>query len=87
MKNTLFIGNPYRLIPGKVDKNQFMLIVSISSIRSHKVISALEEYFVYGGNRKEVCDNHQVNQGYLSLKIRRIQEVSLKIHHVSNYII
>ncbi|EHC4362127.1 hypothetical protein JTG84_004665, partial [Escherichia coli] len=77
---------PYRLIPGKVDKNQFMLLIDVSLIRSHKVINALEDYYVNGKNRKEICVKHKINQGYLSLKIRKLQEVSFKVYNISYYI-
>lgn len=78
--------NFYRLPPGKVDKKQFRLLIDLSSIRSLKVINALEDYFVNGSNRKEICDKHKINHGYLSLKIRKLQDVSLKLYNIAHYI-
>ncbi|HDX7282365.1 TPA: hypothetical protein RPQ12_004772, partial [Escherichia coli] len=39
-----------------------------------------------GKNRKEICDNHKINQGYLSLKIRELQDISLRIYNISHCI-
>ncbi|MDF8922251.1 PapB/FocB family fimbrial expression transcriptional regulator [Escherichia coli] len=49
-------------------------------------MNALEDYFVNGKNRKEICDNHKINQGYLSLKIRELQDISLRIYNISHCI-
>ncbi|HCP5802217.1 TPA: adhesin biosynthesis transcription regulatory family protein [Escherichia coli] len=86
MEETILSLTSYQLRPGKVDKKQFVLLIDISSIRSYKVINALEDYFVNGKNRKEICDNHKINQGYLSLKIRELQDISLRIYNISHCI-
>lgn len=82
----LYDGFSWRLTPGEVDKRHFLLLISISSIRSRKVINALEDYFVDGKNRKEVCYKHKINQGYLSIKVRELQEISAKIYNASRFI-
>ena len=73
-------GITSRLDPGTVEKEHFLLLIKISSIRSGKVIIALEEFFVNGVQRKIICDNYNVNPGYLSLKIREIQFLSSMIY-------
>ncbi|MDF8922320.1 PapB/FocB family fimbrial expression transcriptional regulator, partial [Escherichia coli] len=46
MEETILSLTSYQLRPGKVDKKQFVLLIDVSSIRSYKVINALEDYFV-----------------------------------------
>ncbi|MFU1806299.1 PapB/FocB family fimbrial expression transcriptional regulator, partial [Enterococcus faecium] len=46
--------------------DQFEALIEISSIHSHKVIPALYDHLVKGIPRKEVCQQHGVNAGYLS---------------------
>ncbi|EKN3608770.1 PapB/FocB family fimbrial expression transcriptional regulator [Yersinia enterocolitica] len=71
---------PYRLEPGKVDKELLAILIDISSIRSDKVITALFEYYIHGNKRKVICEKYGVNQGYLSLKIREIQDLNSRIY-------
>jgi hypothetical protein len=69
-----------QLEPGTVEQEHFSLLINISSIRSGKVIHALEDYFVNGVKRKIICEKYNVNPGYLSLKIREIQSVSSMVY-------
>ncbi|WP_045438152.1 PapB/FocB family fimbrial expression transcriptional regulator [Citrobacter sp. S-77] len=69
-----------KLEPGTVEQEHFSLLINISSIRSRKVIHALEDYFVNGVKRKIICERYNVNPGYLSLKIREIQSVSSMVY-------
>ncbi|EBI8251242.1 TPA: hypothetical protein PRY54_003931 [Escherichia coli] len=71
-----------RLVPGSVNKELFFLLIKISNIRSGKVIYALEDYFVQGIARKVICSRHNVNPGYLSLKIRELQSVSATVYQI-----
>ncbi|EFB70910.1 PapB/FocB family fimbrial expression transcriptional regulator [Providencia rustigianii] len=87
MREQLLTQSPYRLHPGKVDKKHLMLLINISSIRSNKVINALNDYFVEGKKRKEICEKHKINQGYLSIKINELQETSLKVYNISYFIL
>lgn len=75
-------GKASRLEPGLVDRELFSLLIEISSIRSGKVICALEGYFVHGISRKDICAKHNVNPGYLSLKIREVQSISASVYRV-----
>lgn len=54
---------------------QFEALIEISSIHSHKVIPALYDHLVKGISRKEVCQQHGVNAGYLSICIKRLAHV------------
>ncbi|EIX4191212.1 transcriptional regulator [Escherichia coli] len=54
---------------------QFEALVEIYSIHSHKVIPALYDHLVKGISRKEVCQQHGVNAGYLSICIKRLARV------------
>lgn len=75
----------HRLNPGSIDKEHLRLLIDISKIRSDKVANALADYFVLGGTRTDVCEKYNVNQGYLSLKIKEIQALSEKIYSTFPY--
>lgn len=74
--------NTSHLKPGRVDKEHFSLLINISSIRSGSVIYALEDYFVNGGKRKVICERHNVNQGYFSLKVKQIQYIDSIVNKI-----
>ncbi|HAL1060832.1 transcriptional regulator [Escherichia coli] len=61
----------------------FKFLIDLSAINSKKVIYALEGYFVHGLSRKEVCQQYDVSQGYLSISLRKIEKIN---HVVSNII-
>lgn len=61
---------------GNVAHEHFMLLIDISSINSQKVIQALEAFLVRGRDRKEVCELYGVSQGYFSIKLRQLQDIS-----------
>lgn len=64
------------LKPGAVAQEHFMLLIDISSINSPKVIQALEAFLVTGKSRKEVCELFGVSQGYFSIKLKQLQDIS-----------
>lgn len=64
------------LFPGGVSDELFYLLMNISAVRSSKVISALQDYFVNGNTRNVICEKHNINPGYLSIKIRELQSLS-----------
>ncbi|EFR2683612.1 hypothetical protein KCK33_004500 [Salmonella enterica] len=80
MNNRLIKTIGYKLTAGMVAEEEFQLLVVISSLRSEKVINALKGYFVLGYTRKEVCERFNVNQGYLSIKIK-------EMHRLCQYIL
>ncbi|WP_370607802.1 PapB/FocB family fimbrial expression transcriptional regulator [Citrobacter meridianamericanus] len=73
------------LAPGQVSNEQFCLLIDISSVRSDKVIHALQEYFVNGEKRNIICEKYHVNPGYLSIKIREVQALSRRILDIYPY--
>ncbi|HBA3615020.1 TPA: PapB/FocB family fimbrial expression transcriptional regulator [Escherichia coli] len=70
------------LRPGYIEKDLFWFIVDVSSIRSKKMICALHDHLVEGDTRNEVCNRYDVNQGYLSVKIRDIQRLYEKTKRI-----
>lgn len=70
------------LYPGTVPEHYFRMLLDISSIRSEKVTQALYGYFVKGKTRIQVCNEHDVFQGYLSVKIREINLLNKKINEL-----
>ncbi|ECJ6347572.1 hypothetical protein A0P74_06540, partial [Salmonella enterica] len=53
--------------------------------RSEKVINALTDFFVYGHPRNQVCERHNVNPGYLSVKIKELQLLERRIKEIAPY--
>ncbi|CAD5756683.1 major pilu subunit operon regulatory protein PapB [Escherichia coli] len=64
------------LIPGKVDEEQFLILVEMSSLRSEKIIQALQEHLVYGKSRMTVCEEHDVGSCHFSTSLNRLQRLS-----------
>ncbi|EEH8383190.1 hypothetical protein G3142_005248 [Salmonella enterica subsp. enterica serovar Montevideo] len=79
---TSIYNPPYRLEPGRVDREHLAILIDISSIRSDKVILALCEYYANGEKRKVICEKYGVNPGYLSLKIRELQDLNSCIYNL-----
>ena len=67
---------PLSIIPGRVDKQHFILLLSLTSINSERIKAALEDYFVHGASRKTVCERFGVNRSYFNLKVMVIEGVS-----------
>lgn len=64
---------------GQVSQDHFRQLINISNIHSTKVILALEEFLVFGLTRQEACEKHHVAQGYFSISLRRLQELSAQV--------
>lgn len=77
----------HRLTPGRTEQEHLKLLIGISKTRSEKVINALHDYFVLGEPRTDICQKYNVNQGYLSLKIRELQELSGQVYKLFPYYI
>lgn len=45
------------LVSGRVCEDQFRLLVDMSSIRSEKMVQALQEYLVQGKSRIAICEH------------------------------
>lgn len=83
--NSMLMYREKLLIVGEVDPIVFLLLIKISSIRSEKVINSLYDYFVAGEPRNIACDRHGVSQGFLSLKIKALHDLSHQIKKISKY--
>lgn len=82
--NSMLMYREKLLIVGEVDPIVFLLLIKISSIRSEKVINSLYDYFVAGEPRNIACDRHGVSQGFLSLKIKALHDLSHQIKKYQN---
>lgn len=78
-------NNVQGLIPGKVDKEHFDLLVRFARIRSETIVAALQSYFVEGLTQREAIDRYQVNQSQLSQKVTEIREVSEQVRLAAKY--
>ena len=84
-------NNPYlisekKLRPGDVSPDVFLLLMKISGIRSRKMSDALYANLVKGESRKVVCEKHNINNGYLSTCLAKLEHINqivcllVKIH-------
>ncbi|ENY3616482.1 PapB/FocB family fimbrial expression transcriptional regulator [Escherichia coli O8:H49] len=73
------------LLPGNVPEEQFWLLIDISPIHSEKVIIALLDYFVRGKSRKDICELHHINNGYLSTSIARLNQINYIAKQLASY--
>lgn len=74
----------YSLKPGSVTVEHFESLIGISNLRSQQIILSLYSYFVEGYERNKVCELYGVNNGYLSVKIKQLQELNKKIISMSS---
>ncbi|ELL8642818.1 hypothetical protein GUB57_21715 [Escherichia coli] len=70
---------------GKIDEEHFQLLISLTSITSEKLKTALKHYFVYGESQRSVCEQFRVNSSYFSLKVRLVQDVSRTVLYLYPY--
>ncbi|ENY3616614.1 adhesin biosynthesis transcription regulatory family protein [Escherichia coli O8:H49] len=73
------------LSSGNVPEEKFWLLIDISPIHSEKVIVALLDYFVTGKSRKDICEEHNINNGYLSTSIARLNQINQMAKRLSKY--
>ncbi len=73
------------LSPGNVSEEQFWLLIDISPIHSEKVIVALLDYFVAGKSRRDICEIHNINNGYLSTSIARLNQINQMAKRLAKY--
>ena len=76
-----------RLAIGKVPEDIFWLLVEMSAIRSQNIIKALYDHLVLGDPRKVICERHNVNNGYISTSLSRLERMNEMInemipHHI-----
>ena len=74
--SAVFLNSRNILSAGSVSEDQFWLLIELSPIHSEKVINALRDHLVYGKSRKSVCEHHNVNAGYFSTSLNRINYIN-----------
>ncbi|HFJ4564090.1 TPA: PapB/FocB family fimbrial expression transcriptional regulator, partial [Salmonella enterica] len=70
---------PGHLRPGEVHPEHFRMLIESSSIHSPKVIQVVEDFLVHGVPRKIACEKYGVSAGYVSVTLKRLQELSYNI--------
>lgn len=75
-ENYLYAAFPGVLKPGNISYEHFKYLIELSNIHSMKIIQSLEDYFVRGIERRVICEANNVSPGYLSVKIRQLQDIS-----------
>ncbi|WNI88064.1 PapB/FocB family fimbrial expression transcriptional regulator [Citrobacter portucalensis] len=75
----LYNKKPGHLQPGEVHPEHFRMLIESSSIHSPKVIQVVEDFLVHGVSRKMACEKHGVSAGYVSVVLRRLQDLSYNI--------
>lgn len=73
------------LVPGKITGDQFCLLVEMSSIRSEKMVQALQEYLVQGKSRILICENYNLGSSHFSISLDRLQRLSYLASQLSRY--
>ncbi len=71
---TPYIGDAL-LTPGCMDEKQFLLLMDISPICSKKVFESLRAYLVDGCSRKFICEKYNINNGYLTVSLERLNKI------------
>ena len=64
------------LVSGRVCEDQFRLLVDMSSIRSEKMVRALQEYLVQGKSRIAICEQYRLGSSHFSISLDRLQRLS-----------
>ncbi|MED0084236.1 PapB/FocB family fimbrial expression transcriptional regulator [Escherichia coli] len=73
------------VLPGAIEEEHFWLLMEILPIHSKKIINAMRDHLVSGISRKEVCEKHSVNNGYLSISIARLNYTHQIVRNMMNY--
>lgn len=73
------------LVPGKITEDMFCLLVEMSSIRSEKMVQALQEYLVQGKSRIAICENYRLGSSHFSISLDRLQRLSYLAAMLSCY--
>ncbi|ENW9343060.1 PapB/FocB family fimbrial expression transcriptional regulator [Escherichia coli] len=60
----------------------FWLLVEMSAIRSQSIIKALYDHLVLGYSRKVICERHNVNNGYISTSLSRLERMNEMIREI-----
>lgn len=65
------------LVPGQVERKYLYGLVEICEVTNPKMVGALEQVLVAGMSRKDACKEFGVAESYFSIKVRRLQGVSI----------
>ncbi|EJO1077660.1 adhesin biosynthesis transcription regulatory family protein [Escherichia coli] len=80
----LYIGGDV-LTPGCMDEEHFLLLMDISPICSKKVFESLRAYLVDGYSRKFICENYNMNNGYFTVSLNRLNKIHQCIVQLKKY--
>lgn len=78
-------SNRTEIKPGSICDEQFELLVELSPVYSKKSIKAMRDYLVLGKKRKEVCEQHNVSNGYLSISLGKIYYTHNLVHYLIQF--
>lgn len=68
--------------PGTVPEAVFDEIVAGTKISSEKLAAALKDHLVHGLTQQQACNNHQVNPGQLSLRLKSFRKAAERYSRV-----
>ncbi|EFJ2298141.1 transcriptional regulator [Escherichia coli] len=73
------------LTPGCMEEELFLLLMEISPICSKKVFESLKSYLVDGCSRKFICENYNINNGYLTVSLNRVSKIHQCLLQLKKY--
>ncbi|EHM9470396.1 adhesin biosynthesis transcription regulatory family protein [Escherichia coli] len=73
------------LTPGCLEEEHFLLLMDISPICSKKVFDSLRAYLVDGRSRKFICETYNINNGYLTVSLNRLNKIHQCIFSIKRF--
>ncbi|MDW9200281.1 adhesin biosynthesis transcription regulatory family protein [Escherichia coli] len=73
------------LTPGCLEEEHFLLLMDISPICSKKVFDSLRAYLVDGRSRKFICETYNINNGYLTVSLNRLNKIHQCISSIKRF--
>ncbi|HHZ3601381.1 TPA: PapB/FocB family fimbrial expression transcriptional regulator [Escherichia coli] len=73
------------LTPGCMEEEHFLLLMEISPICSKKVFESLKSYLVDGCSRKFICESYNINNGYLTVSLNRLNKIHQCLLQLKKY--
>lgn len=77
---------PGTLHPGMVDIRHLRLLLTLCNVSNPRMVLAIEDVLVGGFPRREACERNGVSQSHLSVKLRRLQDVSQMVLRIYPYV-
>lgn len=68
-------------------ESHFDILIDVANIRNENMVFALKDVLVFGKSRKLACGENNVSQGYFSIKLRQLQQLSKRISGACIYYI